>query len=338
MRATDAVPVEGPFFEDLEAGQVDTAPALTLSTGHTAVHQAIVGDRLRLALDSSLSRAVTGRAEGFVHPALVCDVAIGQSTWFSQRVKANLFYRGLVLQRPVFVGDTLQTRTEVVGLKQSKPGKGTGLAALRVTTANQHGEPVLDFWRCPMLPMRDPSIATGHADSFDDIPAELDLDRLAASARRHFDLAAFRSMVSTTPASEIDPGTTYAVVGRDTVTSAPELARLTLNLAMTHHDAASSAHGQRLVYGGHTIGIAAAHAARAMPGLVTILAWHACDHTGPVFEGDVLATEITVEALHLLDSNQPEEGVLMELRAIVSADREAGPVPVLDWRFVGLVA
>ena len=50
------------------------------------------------------------------------------------------------------------------------------------------------------------------------------------------------------------------------VSSAPELARLTLNIAMVHHDAAASA-GGRLVYGGHTIGIAAAQATRALPNL-----------------------------------------------------------------------
>ena len=40
----------------------------------------------------------------------------------------------------------------------------------------------------------------------------------------------------------------------DVVSSAPELARLTLNIAATHHD--SRVGGRRLVYGGHTIGLA----------------------------------------------------------------------------------
>ena len=45
-----------PYFEDLEVGQLVTeAPALTLTPGHAATHQAILGDRLRLALDAELS-------------------------------------------------------------------------------------------------------------------------------------------------------------------------------------------------------------------------------------------------------------------------------------------
>ena len=76
------------------------------------------------------------------------------------------------------------------------------------------------------------------------------------------------------------------------MTCAPELARLTLNVATAHTDATGSAHGRRLVYGGHTISIAAAHATRAIPAIATIVAWEGCEHLGPVFEGDVLRTEL----------------------------------------------
>jgi acyl dehydratase len=37
---------------------------------------------------------VVGTTGPLAHPAFVCDVAIGQSTLVTQRVKANLFYRG----------------------------------------------------------------------------------------------------------------------------------------------------------------------------------------------------------------------------------------------------
>ena len=50
-----------PWFEDLEVGTVFTAaPAITLTEGHAALHQAIAGDRLRLALDRTLAEAVVG--------------------------------------------------------------------------------------------------------------------------------------------------------------------------------------------------------------------------------------------------------------------------------------
>lgn len=147
----------GPHFDDLSIGQVfDSAPAMTLSSGLAAAHQAIVGDRLRLALDAELCLGVTGVLGPLVHPALVCDVAIGQSTLATQRVKANLFYRGLTFHRFPIIGDTLYTRTEVVGLRANsvKPGRApTGMAALRMSTTDQADRLVLDFYRCAMLPV-----------------------------------------------------------------------------------------------------------------------------------------------------------------------------------------
>src|SRR6476619_616522 len=158
----------GPHFDELTVGQVfDWAPSMTLTSGAAAVHQSILGDRMRLPLDAPLSHAVTGSTVALAHPALVCDVAIGQSTLVTQRVKANLFYRGLTFHRFPILGDTLYTRTEVVGLKQNsaKPGRPpTGLAALRMTTIDQADRLVLDFYRCAMLPLRPDAGETGHDD------------------------------------------------------------------------------------------------------------------------------------------------------------------------------
>ena len=60
-----SLPDPGPFFDQLAHGQVfDRAPAVTLTDGLAASHQAIVGDRLRLPLDRHLSAAVTGAEAG----------------------------------------------------------------------------------------------------------------------------------------------------------------------------------------------------------------------------------------------------------------------------------
>jgi acyl dehydratase len=318
----------------------DDAPALTLTHGHSALHQALTGDRLRLALDAELSRAVTGDERQLAHPNLVCDVAIGQSTGPTQRVLGNLFYRGLVLLSPVFVGDTLHTRTRVVALKQNRVREGqpaTGLVVLRIQTQNERGEPVLDFWRCPMIPLRAGAGETGHNDAFDDIPQDLDPESVRHAVPSGWRLQELRDRVGGEHFADVAQGTVWEIGGRDTVTGALELVRLTLNVAAAHSDAGATAHGRRLVYGGHTISIAASHATRALPNLATIVAWHGCDHLGPVFEGDLLRTELTLEAKAPL-----EQGGLLDLRALVWAERDDGgqraEVQVLDWRFVGVMA
>jgi acyl dehydratase len=327
--------VGGPWFEELSRGQVfDDAPGLTLTEGHAALHQALAGDRLRLALDSGLCREVTGQDRLIAHPNLVCDVSIGQSTGPSQRVRGNLFYRGLVLARPVFIGETLRTRTEIVALKQNRrrpDAPATGLVAMRVRTTDEQGEPVLDYWRCPMIPLRDPEVETGHADDLAEIPRALDPAEVSAALPAGWRLDRLRAAVPGPHFDELEPGQPFIVEAGETVTGAPELARLTLNVAAAHTDATGSAHGRRLVYGGHTISVAAAHATRAIPAIATIVAWHGCEHLGPVFEGDVLRTELTVE--------NSARGGLADLRARVSADRPgADRAPVLDWSFVAVVA
>jgi acyl dehydratase len=326
--------VGGPFFEDLRVGQmVDSAPAVTLTEGFAAVHQAIVGDRLRLPLDADLSRRVAGSL--IAHPALVWDVAIGQTTLVTRRVVANLFYRGFMFRRFPRIGDTLHTTTEVFALRQNRarPGRAaTGLVALRMRTSNQHGEPVLDFYRCAMLPLRDPAGQTSHNDDLDQIPSELDRKALAAPVES-WRLDEFRAALPGPHFADVAAGTTWEVAGGDLVSSAPELARLTLNLAMVHHDSGASA-GGRLVYGGHTIGLAAAQAARALPNLVTIIAWQSCDHLAPVREGDTLHSSIELEQTEAL----PRGGGLVNLRSRVQATREGAVQDVLDWRFIGVMA
>jgi acyl dehydratase len=329
--------VGGPFFEELRVGQlIDTAPGLTLTEGHAALHQAIVGDRLRLALDAGLAAEVLDAEAPLAHPALVCDVSIGQSTLVTQRVIANLFYRGLVLRRAPVLGDTLRTTTEVVALRQNstRPGRAaTGLAVLRVRTLDQEDRRVLDFWRCAMLPLRDQDAVTGHADDLDAIPTELD-PAVVRAAIAGWRLDAFRAAVPGPHLDDLSPGRRWALEGGDVVSAAPELARLSLNVAMAHHDCHTKDSGRRLVYGGHTIGIAAAQATRALPNLVTIVAWHGCDHLAPVYEDDTLYSELELTDVEPLESG----GGLVHLRSRVRAQRATESSDVLDWRFVGVMA
>lgn len=326
--------VGGPFFEDLRVGQIVAgAPALTLTEGLAAVHRAIVGDRLWLALDADLSRRVTGGE--LAHPALVWDVAIGQSTLLTQRVIANLFYRGFMFWRFPLIGDTLHTTSEVVALRQNRPRPGraaTGLAVLRVRTVDQAQRTILDFWRCAMIPLRNPEGSTSHNADLDAIPTRLD-ERRIATAVQEWRLDVFRAAVPGQHLADLAAGSIWEIAGGDVVTCAPELARQTLNVAMVHHDAAASPAG-RLVYGGHTIGLAMSQATRAIPNLVTVVAWHSCDHLAPVREGDTLHSTLELERVEPL----PAGGGLLHLRSRVQAIREGASHDVLDWRFVGVMA
>ncbi|MDX8153734.1 MaoC family dehydratase [Patulibacter brassicae] len=344
MTTRIAVP-PAPYFEDLEVGAtVEDAPVVTLTEGTAAVHQSILGWRLRLALDRGLARAVTGEDGLLAHPSLVCDVAIGQSTAVTQRVRANLFYRGLVLLRPVRIGDALRTTTTVEALRENRRREGrpaTGLAELHMRTVDQHDRPVLDFRRCAMLPLRPDAPPTGRQDAVDAVPEDLDEAALRA-VTTGWDLAAFRAASPHgAHAADLREGERIEVVGGDVVSSAPELARLGMNVALVHHDrrGTGARPPRRLVYGGHTIGLAGAQLGRALPNLVTIVGWRRCDHVGPVFEDDTLRSVVTIGASTPL----ADGGALVELHVDVTADPlddDAGGEPrhVLAWDLIGVMA
>jgi acyl dehydratase len=328
--STPAHNVRGPFFDELQVRDTfPDAPVVTLTEGLLATHSAIVGNRLRLALDAELAKSVTGRSP-LASPALLWDVSIGQSTLVTQHVKANVFYRGMRLLRIPQLGDSLRTTTIVVGLRQNSPRENraaTGLAALRVETDDQQGRPVLHYWRCAMLPLSPGAITTGPRDNLDAIGADAD-DHDLPGPTDEWNLARYRDAVGGQSFTDMSVGKTWVVEGADVVSSAPELARLTGNIARVHHDA-EAAGGRRLVYGGHTIGLAFHQVCRALPSVVTVASWDSCDHLGPVHEGDALTSKVSIESLRPL----PDGGGLMGLRVLVDAS-ELGSARrrVLDWR------
>ncbi|MEM7541230.1 MAG: acyl dehydratase [Pseudomonadota bacterium] len=329
--------IDGPYFEDFSVGQTFRAPSVTITEGHAALYQALFGDRMRLPLDHHLARRVTGLSRPIAHPNLTTNLAVGQTTYASQHVKGNLFYRGLALRKACCIGDTLTTTTVVVGLKQNriKPGRAaTGMVALKMTAVDQNDDVVFDFWRCPMIACRDAEADTGKNDDFSSIPEAIADEALLECVPPDWNLDAFVELsAADTPDLEVQVGDLINVGPRDTVTSAPELVRMTGNIAYTHTDATASYLGQRLVYGGHTIALAMAAIARALPNILTVVAWQSGDHIGPVAEDDVIRTQFEVKK----EIAVPHGGRLLELDVTAFAIKAASPgeeQAVLKWRVV----
>jgi len=181
---------------------------------------------------------------------------------------------------------------------------------------------------------------TGHSDELDFIPSDISSDALKGAVPASWDTNLFKELINGPHFNEVEKGHHFIIKARDTITNAPELTRLTLNLAKTHTDAGASVYGQRLVYGGQTISIAAAHIIRALPNVMTHIAWTHCNHTAPVFENDILRSEVTVKNKTPLDTG----GGLVEVQINVFAERsETAPTSakdaqVLDWGLVVLMA
>jgi len=335
------IDVDAPYFEDLVVGQIFRAPGLTITSGHALLHQALFGDRQLLPLDHHLCAKVTGSEKPLAHPCVVANIAIGQSTEATQRVKGNLFYSNFVQLRPVWIGDTLRTNSEVVAMRANRAVKNrdaTGMVVLEVSVVNQNGDPVMRFYRCPMLASRDSERAAKFDDSFDQFRNELSAEEIASACAVDWDLAELRDAYSGRSFADLKEGQRFLIKARDRVSCAPELVRVTLNMARVHIDSAESHLGERLVYGGHTISMACAQVSRALPGIVAIPAWHSCVHTAPVLEGDMLRTEVSVVRKTPLKDGSG----ICTLRALSFASRESEEdgqdSQVLDWTFSAHIA
>ena len=66
----------------------------------------------------------------------------------------NLGWKEIRLPKPVFVGDTLRSETEVVSMRLSESRPGFGIVDVRTRGLNQRDEIVCDFERSFLIPRR----------------------------------------------------------------------------------------------------------------------------------------------------------------------------------------
>jgi itaconyl-CoA hydratase len=80
----------------------------------------------------------------------------GQSvTDISQNVFANLGWDEIRLPAPVFEGDTIYSRSEVMEKRGSRSRPGVGIVTVKTTGYNQDGQTVITFLRTVMVYSRD---------------------------------------------------------------------------------------------------------------------------------------------------------------------------------------
>ncbi len=318
------LPPAGLFYDDMHVGlRFPSPPGVMLDAGIASLYTAISGDSMALTLDQDLCHAVTGNSALLVNPALVMHVSIGASTVATRNVIGNLFYRNVVLAQQVHQGETLRTLTSVAAMADSRPKPGSpprGKALLRIQTTTPGGESVVDYERCPLLPCQGAD-APGHGDDIGPSAPELDLGSFTGAVPDGWNLA---------PLGEHDEWETSAARvdhQRDMVDMATALVRITHNQAAVHRDVDASSYDGRLVYGGHTVALAQASLNRVLGGLATVVGWHSCNHTAPVFENDILSCKHT-----LVDQVRVGAGWCRAVHIEVDAHRPGDePVKVLDW-------
>ena len=282
----------GNFFEDFSVGQdIAHATPRTLTQGDVSLYVGLTGARYALYSSDAFAQA-NGLPRAPIDPLLVFHTVFGKTVPdVSLNAVANLGYAEGRFLAPVYPGDTLRARSQVIGLTENASGK-TGVVHVRTTGFNQRDEPVLSYCRWVMVNKRDEAAPPPppSAPLLADAVAVEDLVLPGG-----LDCATYDWALGGAPYAYEDYSVGEKIDHVDGMTieeAEHQIAtRLYQNTAKVHFDALaqqSSRFGKRLIYGGVAISIARALAFNGLANAGLIIAINGGRHVAPLFAGDTV--------------------------------------------------
>ncbi len=287
----------GNYFEDFQLGQViEHATPRTVTEGDVALYCALYGSRFALQSGDSFAMDI-GYEAAPIDDMLVFHMVFGKSVPdVSLNAVANLGYAGGRMVTPVYAGDTLMAKSEVIGLKETSNGK-TGIVYVHTIGENQKGELVADFVRWVMVNKKDPvNPAPNIPDDgpvVPELPDQVTADHLAAPT--DLDMSEYSFTLAGSPHTweDYEVGEKIDHVDGFTVEEAEhQLAtRLYQNTARVHfnqHTEKDGRFGKRIVYGGHVISICRSITFNGLANAFKVAAINGGRHVAPIFAGDTV--------------------------------------------------
>lgn len=142
----------GRVFEDFEVGDVYEHPlGRTILAADNSWFTLLTQNTNPVHFDAAYS-AGTEFGKPLVNSCLTLALVTGQSvTDLTQNVFANLGWDEVRLTHPVFEGDTIYSRSEVLSKRESKSREGVGIVQVKTIGYNQDEEEVIVFKRTFMV-------------------------------------------------------------------------------------------------------------------------------------------------------------------------------------------
>jgi acyl dehydratase len=149
----------GLHFEEFSVGQVFDHPwSRTVTEMDNVLFSALTLNPQPLHLDEHFA-AQTEFGQRLVNSMFTAGLMIGMTvndTTLGTTV-ANLGMTDMRFPKPVFHGDTLRSRTEVVGKRESRSRKDAGIVEFEHSAVNQRGEVVAICRRNALMKRRTPA-------------------------------------------------------------------------------------------------------------------------------------------------------------------------------------
>jgi itaconyl-CoA hydratase len=142
----------GRVFEDFVVGDVYEHPlGRTLLAADNIWFTCLTMNTNPIHFDAAYA-AQTEFGKPLMNSCLTLALVTGQSvTDLTQNAVANLGWDEVRLPHPVFEGDTIYSRSEVLDIRESKSRPNVGIVKVKTTGVNQDGTLVIDFTRTFMV-------------------------------------------------------------------------------------------------------------------------------------------------------------------------------------------
>ncbi len=142
----------GRVFEDFEVGDVYEHPlGRTILDADNIWFTCMTMNTNPIHFDGEYA-SKTEFKKRLVNSCFTLALVTGQSvTDLTQNAVANLGWDEVRLPNPLFEGDTVYSRSEVLETRPSKSRPNAGLVTVRTTGVNQHGTPIIEFKRTFMV-------------------------------------------------------------------------------------------------------------------------------------------------------------------------------------------
>jgi itaconyl-CoA hydratase len=142
----------GRVFEDFEVGDVYEHPlGRTIVPADNIWFTCLTMNTNPIHFDAEYASR-TEFKKPLVNSCLTLALVTGQSVIdLTQNAVANLGWDEVRLPNPLFEGDTVYAKSEVLETRESKSRPNVGIVRVRTTGTNQHGTPVIEFTRTFMV-------------------------------------------------------------------------------------------------------------------------------------------------------------------------------------------
>ncbi|MDQ4111185.1 MAG: MaoC family dehydratase [Actinomycetota bacterium] len=310
----------GNFFEDFQVGQViEHATPRTVTEGDRAAYGSLYPTRFAVPSSAAFAASV-GLEQHPVEELIGFHIAFGKTVPdVSLNAVANLGYAECRFHQPVAPGDTLSTKSEVIGLKQNSNGK-SGVVYVRSTATNQRGEVAIDWARWVMVHKRDQAAAAPET-VIPELAKAVDAKNLIVPKGLDFSAYDFTAAGEPHRLADYEVGEKIDHVDGVTLTESEhqQATRLWQNTAKVHFNVEARPDGRNLVYGGHIISLARALSFNGLANAQLVAAINAGAHTSPAFAGDTVYA--WSEVLDRVETDAPGVGAL-RLRLVATKGRD----------------